>query len=327
MTVRNETNVNIDCNTSSIDVKQRVEVWAETVRSAFGSVNVKTERHGDNLYGHLKSAQRDMLRFNSLRYRGQSHHRTPADIARLKNEYITLTQPDLGKLNVDYGSTQRVLEPGNIYLFNHAVPYYATPQADYGTTSIAFPASALRQRGIKIQPLLMLPASSPQGSVVLTMADQLTASYLQWSDREFSVLTEQFLDLVALFFFNPGLTHSQDESSVRSAHLQRAIAFIRANFGEADLSPAKIAQACGISVSYLHNIFGATDASVETTVINARLEHSRKLLTTPQTMHLPIGMIAYMSGFSHPAHFSRVFRQKFGCTPRELRSTAKPNAK
>jgi AraC-like DNA-binding protein len=315
--------MNIECNTSSLDSTQRTEVWSETVRTAFGSVSVKPERHGENLFGHLKSAQRDMLRFNSLRYRGQSHHRTPADIARLQNEYITLTHPNLGKLNVDHGGSQCVLEPGNIYLFNHAVPYYATPQIEYGTTSIAFPASALRQRGIKLQPVHTLPVESPQGSIVTTMAAQLTSSYLQWSDQEFSVLTEQLLDLIALFFFNPGSAHSQEESSVRSAHLQRAIAFIRANFGETDLSPARIAQACGISVSYLHNLFGATDTSVEAAIIAERLEHGRKLLTAPQTMHLPIGMIAYMSGFSHPAHFSRVFRNKFGCTPRELRSSAK----
>jgi AraC-like DNA-binding protein len=311
--------MNIECNTSEIDIKRRVEIWRETVRSAFGSVNVELEQRGDNLFGHLKSGQRDMLQFNSLHYRGQSHRRTPADIAKLQNEYVTLTRPNAGRLSVDYGGTQGVLEPGNLYLFNHAVPYYAKPQNEYGTTSIAFPASALRQRGVKLQPMHVLPASSHQGMLVSALADQVTSNYLQWTDQEFYVLIDQLVDLIALFFFRPISGQAHDDSSVRAAHLQRAMAFIRANYGEPHLSPAKIAQACGISASYLYNLFRVTGTSVEAAVIAERLEQSKKLLTSPQTMHLPIGTIAYMCGFSHPAHFSRTFRQKFGCTPREIR--------
>jgi AraC-like DNA-binding protein len=313
--------MNIECNTLSIDSKQRTEIWCETLQSAFGSVSVRPERHGENLFGRLKSAERDSLRFNSLYYRGQSHHRTPADIARLKSEYITLTRPERGRLDVDYGSTQGLLEPGNIYLFNHTVPYYATPQGEYGTSSIAFPASALRQRGVKLQPMHTLSASSRHGVLIAGLADQLTTNYLLWSDSEFAVLTEQLLDLIALFFCCPGIEKSHEESSVRSAHLQRAITYIRANFGDTELSPLAIAHACGISVSYLHNLFCATETSVEATVISERLEHSRKLLTAPQNVHFSIGTIAYMSGFTHQAHFSRAFRQRFGCSPRELRSS------
>jgi AraC-like DNA-binding protein len=313
--------MNIECNTLSLDAKQRIEVWRETVRSAFGSVNVELEQRGDNLFGHLKSGQRDTLRFNSLRYKGQSHRRTPADIAKLQNEYVTLTRPNAGRLSVDYGGMQGVLEPGNLYLFNHAVPYYAKPQNEYGTTSIAFPASALRQRGVKLQPMHVLPASGHQGMLVSALADQMSSSYSQWNDREFSALTEQMLDLLAMLFFNPDSGQSQEESSIRAAHLQRAIAYIRANFGDNELSPAKIAHACGISVSYLHNLFRVTGTSVEAAVITERLEQSKKLLTSPQTMNLAIGTIAYMCGFNHLAHFSRSFRNTFGCTPRELKSS------
>lgn len=319
----------IECNTSALDTKERTELWRETVRSAFGSVNVQPEQRGEELFGHLKSGGRQILRFNSLHYRGQSHHRTPADIARLQTEYITLTRPNTGKLNVDYGRTQTVLEPNHIYLFNHAVPYFAKPEIEYGTSSIAFPASALRQRGIKLHPLHSLPATSNHGLLISRFAEHLTSSYLMWSDREFSLLTEQLLDQIALFFFSPDSTRSHEESSVRAAHLQRALAFIRANFGDPELSPAKIAHACGISVSYLHNLFSATGTSVEAAVIAERLEHSKKLITGGQSGHLSIGTIAYMSGFSHPAHFSRAFRQRFGCTPRELRQSTfdKPDSK
>lgn len=307
------------CDTQSIDARDRAKVWSETLRSAFGSVNVKPEQRGEPLFGHLKSAQRQSLRFNTLSYRGQRHHRTPADIARLQDEYITLTRPNHGRLDIDYGNRQSVLEPSRIYLFNHAVPYLATPRVEYGTSSIAFPASMLRQRGAKVQALHSLSANDRQGILIATLADQLTAHYAQWSDREFSVLSEQLLDLIALFFFaDEGRQHGE-ESNVRAMHLQHALALIDAQFGDAKLSPARIAQTCGISVSYLYNLFRATGTTVEAAVIAARLDHSKKLLASPQNKHLSIGTIAYMSGFSHPAHFSRSFRERFGCTPRDAR--------
>ncbi len=307
------------CDTQSIDTRDRARVWSETLRSAFGSVNVKLEQRGEPFSGHLKSARRNSLRFNTLRYRGQRHHRTPADIARLQDEYITLTRPNHGRLDIDYGNRQGVLEPSRIYLFNHAVPYLATPRLEYGTSSIAFPASMLRQRGVKVEALHSLPSTGHQGILIATLADQLAANYAQWSEREFSVLSEQLLDLIALFFFADESRQHAGESNVRAMHLQHALVFIDMHFGDANLSPARIAQACGISVSYLYNLFRVTGTTVEAAVIAARLDHSKKLLDSPQNSHLSIGTIAYMSGFSHPAHFSRVFRERFGCTPREVR--------
>ncbi len=314
--------MNIECNTASLNAKQRTEVWCETVRTTYGSINVQPEHRGEYLSGHLKSGQRDAFRFNSLRYRGQSHHRTAADIGRLKNEYISLTLPGSGRVDIDYGGKQDVFEPSKIYLYNHAVPYYAKPQGEYEASGIAFPASALRQRGVKLQPIHTLPVSSHQGVLITSFAGQLANNYMTWSDQQFSVLSEQFLDLIALFFFAPGSVESYDESSVRTAHRQRAIAFIHTNFGEPDLSPTRIARACGISVSYLHNLFKITNTSVEAAVIAERLKHSKELLLSPQTMRLPIGTIASMSGFTHAAHFSRAFRQSFGCSPRELRAAS-----
>ncbi|CAN5503359.1 helix-turn-helix domain-containing protein [soil metagenome] len=313
--------MNIECNTSALNTKDRTEIWCETVRSTYGSITVQPDqRDGENLFGHLTSESRDTMRFNTLRYRGQSHHRTPADIARLSNEYVSLTRPVSGQVHIDYGGKQGVFEPGNLYLYNHAVPYYAKPRGEYVASGIAFPASALRQRGIKLQPMHVIQASSHQGMLVSSLGNQLSANYKDWSDQEFSLLSEQLLDLIALFFRAPKSEHSQEESSVRLAHLQRALAYIRANFGDTNLSPASIAHAGGISVSYLHNLFSVTGTGVESTVISERLEHSKKLLTSSQFMHLPIGTISYMSGFTHQAHFSRAFRQRFGCSPRDFRS-------
>jgi AraC-like DNA-binding protein len=311
----------MECDMLTLDPKNREEIWREKLRLAFGPFQVRTEQHKANMSGYFKSDGRDTLRFNTLCYGGQSLQRTPADIAKLEKQYVVMARPFAGKLYMDYGNGQNVLEPGNIYLANHTAPFYATPHIKYGTGAISFPPSALQQRGVKIKPLTTLSISSHQGSLINVIADQILNNYSRWSDQEFSLLTGQLLDLIALFFSSPRDPQFSQETSVRSAHLQRAYAVIRANFGDIDLSPEKIARACGISTSYLHNLFKTTDNSVEEAVVAERLKNGQKLLSSSQNTHLSIAAITSMSGFVHPTHFSRLFRKKFGCTPREFRNS------
>lgn len=309
----------IECNTASLDEKKRTEIWREKVHDAYGSVKVELTDQSASLRGELKSGRRAQMRFTSILYSGQSHHRSPADIARLELEYVTLTRPHAGALAVDFGNAQCVLDASKVYLFNHAVPYFATPHHEYGTHAIAFPASALRQRGLKLQPVHVLAASGHQGRLIGALADQLADNYAAWTDAEFSVLSEQMLDLFALLFGQPASAGSHTESSIRSAHRLRALAYIRASYGNPDLTPVKIAHACGVSVGYLHNLFRGAEKSVEASVVGERLNQSKKLLMDVASTHLSIATIAYMCGFSHPSHFSKAFRNSYGCSPRQMR--------
>jgi AraC-like DNA-binding protein len=45
-------------------------------------------------------------------------------------------------------------------------------------------------------------------------------------------------------------------------------------------------------------------------------------LLSPQHSHRSIAELAYQVGFSHPSHFSRLFKRRFGMTPRDLRASS-----
>jgi transcriptional regulator GlxA family with amidase domain len=51
-----------------------------------------------------------------------------------------------------------------------------------------------------------------------------------------------------------------------------------------------------------------------------RLQRAYDSLTHDNPSKEQIGGIAYRCGFEDPVHFTRLFRQRFGVTPRELRS-------
>ncbi|MCK1801398.1 AraC family transcriptional regulator, partial [Micrococcus luteus] len=55
-----------------------------------------------------------------------------------------------------------------------------------------------------------------------------------------------------------------------------------------------------------------------------RLRRVRDALTAPATIDVPIGILAQQHGFVSASHFSRIFREEFGTTPRQWRNNTTP---
>jgi AraC-like DNA-binding protein len=111
-------------------------------------------------------------------------------------------------------------------------------------------------------------------------------------------------------------------SSVRNAHLHRAEHFIAAHLRDVRLSPQAIAEGCGISLRYLHQLFEA-----EGTTVCAHIRSQRLLMCDAalkdRNCRKAISEIAYDWGFGDQAQFSRNYRARFGCTPSEVRAFAR----
>lgn len=84
-----------------------------------------------------------------------------------------------------------------------------------------------------------------------------------------------------------------------------------------DLSLKILATAAGLSEYHFLRMFKqSTGYTPHQYVINQRIERARELLVKTD---LPITEIAYLLGFSTPAHFTHHFRRKTGFTPSEMR--------
>ena len=140
-----------------------------------------------------------------------------------------------------------------------------------------------------------------------------------WTRRSATGLLNYALDLLTLTMESDGRVLGSASAPVTAAHLSRAERFIRLNLGDSTLSPARVADACGISVRYLHQLFHATGTSVSRWIRETRLHRCHDLLLEPQCRD-GIAEIAYRAGFADPAAFSRHYKTLFGCTAQETRA-------
>jgi AraC-like DNA-binding protein len=96
---------------------------------------------------------------------------------------------------------------------------------------------------------------------------------------------------------------------------------IRKHLTSHDLSPELIARHLRCSRAHLYRMFAARGETVAKYVRELRLQRAYELLTRDKDGKEQIGNISYRCGFEDPVHFTRLFRQRYGLTPSELRSS------
>lgn len=261
--------------------------------------------------GELSLSQ---LRSTPLRYRRQTRHLSACDEAS-----FLLTLP----LHSCFEFTQRGRSircaPGSFVLERSAEPYEFHYAQDNLLRVLKLPETTLRRHVAAPDRLCALAFDASQG------AGALFVDYLELCVRRLGELHpgdeahlgRQLMELLGLALERQAPGES-GESAVSAAHLLRIERHIHRHLGDNDLSPASIAVACGISVRYLHRLFQGSGRSVQEWIRALRLQACHEALSSGPP-NLPLGELAYRWGFADQAHFSRLFKQRFGVTPGEVR--------
>jgi AraC-like DNA-binding protein len=103
--------------------------------------------------------------------------------------------------------------------------------------------------------------------------------------------------------------------STQHSRLHQLKAFIENNLHDESLSLQSAAVALDISPRYLNKVFEAEGDSFMRWTWNRRLERAREMLSASLERQNSITDIAFSCGFKNLSHFSRAFRERFGCPP------------
>ncbi len=312
----------IDFTTVGENSPEKMERWRDVLSQAFGPI--EATRNSDEAFtGSVRTFKRAQLQFNEISYRGQTLERTNQNIAKFDQEYYTFGRPISGPLFFEQKDKQFTVEPGCLVLLNQTTAYRATTDDCYHAFSISIPKKLLLQRTPHLGSFYKIEVGekSPRGQLLANFAKYMTDGMANWSEREAMSLREQMLDLIVLLMINERNDYSSAyETSVKAAHRERAMSYIKHHHRDPALGPKTIAAACGISLSYLHKIFNIVDLQLENVIYSLRLESARNSLLDPTDCDKTVQQIAFKAGFNHPSHFSRLFKEKYGMTPTDFRN-------
>lgn len=138
----------------------------------------------------------------------------------------------------------------------------------------------------------------------------------QWNAPELGsklLCRSQIYELLCFLLRCAGQQTGQNER----VFIDKAVAYIRANYTQPDLYVHQIASAMFVSESQLRRTFHQVLRCSPTSVLlSVRLEQSKNLLLYSRR---PISEIAECCGFTSAYYFCRVFKQSTGVTPSRFR--------
>ncbi len=137
-------------------------------------------------------------------------------------------------------------------------------------------------------------------------------------------VTVAILDLLGAAYADVGCGQP-DRLSLATVHRIRINNYIETHLHDPELTPTRIAEACRMTPRYLHHLFSEREETVARYIVRRRLDECARALVSGAQRSRTITAIAFDYGFNSPTHFGRVFRAKFGVTPREFRRNPPAN--
>lgn len=162
------------------------------------------------------------------------------------------------------------------------------------------------------------------GAPLGALLDTIIAGGLDTAPLPRPLVAEQLGSLLAL-----AMGPAREEAEVprhRNQLASRILRRIEQDHADPDLSPELVARQVGISKRYLQTLLAASGTSFVAELNATRLERASEILADPRLASVPIAEVAFRTGFLDPAYFTRLFRKRFGITPREWRGGHAPQS-
>ncbi|MGW5144686.1 AraC-like ligand-binding domain-containing protein [Rhodococcus koreensis] len=227
--------------------------------------------------------------------------------------YCVLTQDD----------REAALTPGDFAIYDTTRPYQLSFDDRFRMLVMMFPRELLRVPPAGIAELTARRISGRQGmgALVAPFVKDLGERVFDTAPAVAVHLNDAVLDVLAAAFAEQlQITDSLSLESRHTALRVRVGSFIEDHLSDPGLDTTMVAAAHHISVRHLQKIFEADGTPVGGWIRERRLEQCRRDLLDPRLCHLPVAAVGARWGFSDPAHFSRLFKTRFGVTAGRYRS-------
>lgn len=301
--------------TSGVSESERIARWEQHNAEALVPLAARSI-DGAPLEATEVNLQLPNLQFAHVSANPHIVERTPGHIASSATEGVALYFSLAGEAFFYHQDGVHLQRPGTLLICDTTQPFvrgFAQGLREYVLVVPREVFESTTEGKAPRKPLVLHFADVPGGDVhAASLARLVERSLTEHDDASLAATEESALDLLRTMF-------SDDEAHSSSAYRRAAVAWIERNLRDPTISVSRVAQAVGVSERHLARAFGETGTGVARTILELRLELSKRLLAESGVR--TVQDVALASGFVSHAHFSRVFRERYELTPADWRAT------
>ena len=308
-------------DTRKISHRNQLEYWNYAVCDTYFQLGLKVDAqvpvNGVLLAWKLSDSA---VSLSSLESSPTCYFRNRAHMASSDEPYYLITIPCLTGIYFEQDGQHIDCQPGHFIVERSDLPYRFGYRNFNKVMVLKIPEKMVnnRIRGHLRYAGLSFSSSSGLGRIFFEKIRSIYTEFNCIDAASKSLLIEQLIDTFCLIIQNDERILGSEESSLTAFHLAKVEKFMDQHLSDPELTPEKIAKGCGISVRYLYKLFSSRNISPIRRLYEKRLESIHRKLVDWRSS-IPIGELAYAHGFNEQAHFSRMFKTKFGVSPTELR--------
>ncbi|MFD3654593.1 helix-turn-helix domain-containing protein [Streptomyces sp. NPDC058620] len=313
--------MSIRFNTAQVPPSDRAEAIRDVIWGRVVRVDIQHHPQQERISAVGTISDVGSLNICSVRSNATIIRRTPSLVRDDLEPSLFLGLQVSGSSMVVQGDREAVLRPGDLAVYDTTEPYTLVNESGIHQHFFRVPRRelALPTAALSRVTAVRLGREHPVTDLASTYFARLAGTRPAMSPQQAGAVEQPSIALLravlAICLGDSRLAQEPLESTLQC----RIMEYIRAHLAEHDLSAARIARAHHISVRYLYKILAGSGITLGDWLRVHRLEECRKELARSRNRSVTIAAIAQRWGFSNASHFSRVFKEQYGVSPREWR--------
>ncbi|MEH2675397.1 AraC family transcriptional regulator [Bradyrhizobium elkanii] len=319
----NRASISSECLDPELADHQKFSLWSEQMEALTCCVDIT--RSDDRPFS-ASMQWADLSDVQVSRFAGSFHRirRSRTAISRGPNDdFCLLFHRGRGTFRVNQAGREAALARSGAFLGSNGMPADMVSDAPFSCTTLTVSRDRLLSLVGAADDVLVKPLD--ERSPAIGLLQRYIELVVDLPGEPHDPLLQNhvgttLLDLTALALGARGdAAQNATMRGLRASRTQEVIAEINRSFASAGFSVEQVAKRMGVSARYVQDLLQDTGSSFTERLLERRLQHAMRLLTSEQGDRMKVSDIALACGFNEIAYFNQRFRRRFGQTPTQSR--------
>lgn len=313
-------------STADVAPAHRLAYWTDLACEAYVQLQCEAPSGSDTIEGEIEVDHLASLALTRVTSTAQTVHRTPVQIARAAEDRFLVSIQTAGRGLIRQDGRDAVLAPGDFALYDSNRPYTLHFDRPFQQIVLMLPGPMLRSalRDTRQLTATAVPGSRGAGRLLIEMIRTLSADIGVLAPVSAAAVADSVTQILVAGLSALPAAQAQGVSRRTAFHREQLKALVQGRLRDPALNVAGLAHALRLTPSTLHRAWAGEACSLADWIRAQRLDTARRDLVDPARAGCSVSEIAYGCGFNDAAHFSRAFRARFGCSPRDWRAASQP---